>query len=225
MKINIIKVAILVFALSLLASCKNESNNLKECSFEVQADGSVKYAIEGSIKRRAGTNFNGKVYLVPISNGRQLVDSVEVWPISGTFRMEGTVPRQGVYRVISDTALWAVSGLFTVKLFDGSLIENTARDNATTIATGEIEGAPDGVVYIYHSSDTLRLLGSVRAVNNGFFTIGMSSFVFSGADYYSLRYKSEGRLIFAADSVFLSDSTNVRIYGKWDGSNTESNIK
>ena len=225
MKINIIKVAILVFALSLLASCKNESNNLKECSFEVQADGSVKYAIEGSIKRRAGTNFNGKVYLVPISNGRQLVDSAEVWPISSTFRMEGTVPRQGVYCVISDTALWVVSRIFTVKLFNGSLIENTARDNATTIATGEIEGAPDGVVYIYQSSDTLRLLGSVRAVNNGFFTIGMSSFIFSGADYYSLRYKSEGCLIFAADSVFLSDSTNVRIYGTWDGSNTESNIK
>ncbi len=225
MKINVIKIAMVAFALASLVSCKNEGNNLKECSFEVQADGSVKYAIEGSIKRRAGTNFNGKVYLVPISNGRQLVDSVEVWPISSTFRMEGTVPRQGVYCVISDTALWVVSRIFTVKLFNGSLIENTARDNATTIATGEIEGAPDGVVYIYHSSDTQRLLGSVRAVNNGFFTIGMSSFVFSGADYYSLRYKSEGRLIFAADSVFLSDSTNVRIYGKWDGSNTESNIK
>ena len=225
MKINVIKIAMVAFALASLVSCKNEGNNLKECSFEVQPDGSVKYAIEGSIKRRNGTEFNGKVYLVPISNGRQLVDSVEVWPISGTFKMEGTAPRQGVYRVISDTALWAVSGLFTVKLFDGSLIENTARDNATTIATGEIEGAPDGVVYIYQSSDTLRLLGSVRAVNGGFFTIGMSSFIFSGADYYSLRYKSEGRLIFAADSVFLSDSTNVRIYGKWDGSNTESNIK
>ncbi len=225
MKINVIKIAMVAFALASLVSCKNEGNNLKECSFEVQSDGSVKYAIEGSIKRRNGTEFNGKVYLVPISNGRQLVDSVEVWPISSTFRMEGTVPRQGVYCVISDTALWVVSRIFTVKLFNGSLIENTARDNATTIATGEIEGAPDGVVYIYHSSDTQRLLGSVRAVNNGFFTIGMSSFVFSGADYYSLRYKSEGRLIFAADSVFLSDSTNVRIYGKWDGSNTESNIK
>ncbi|MBR4620339.1 MAG: hypothetical protein IKO46_05100 [Salinivirgaceae bacterium] len=225
MKINVIKIAMVAFALASLVSCKNEGNNLKECSFEVQADGSVKYAIEGSIKRRNGTEFNGKVYLVPISNGRQLVDSTEVWPISSTFRMEGTVPRQGVYCVISDTALWVVSRIFTLKLFNGSLIENTARDNATTIATGEIEGAPDGVVYIYQSSDTLRLLGSVRAVNNGFFTIGMSSFVFSGADYYSLRYKSEGRLIFAADSVFLSDSTNVRIYGKWNGSNTESNIK
>ncbi len=225
MKINVIKIAMVAFALASLVSCKNEGNNLKECSFEVQPDGSVKYTIEGSFKRRNGTEFNGKVYLVPISNGRQLVDSAEVWPISSTFRMEGTVPRQGVYCVISDTALWVVSRIFTVKLFNGSLIENTARDNATTIATGEIEGAPDGVVYIYHSSDTLRLLGSVRAVNNGFFTIGMSSFVFSGADYYSLRYKSEGRLIFAADSVFLSDSTNVRIYGKWDGSNTESNIK
>lgn len=217
MKINVIKIAMVAFALASLVSCKNEGNNLKECSFEVQSDGSVKYAIEGSIKRRNGTEFNGKVYLVPISNGRQLVDSAEVWPISSTFRMEGTVPRQGVYCVISDTALWVVSRIFTLKLFNGSLIENTARDNATTIATGEIEGAPDGVVYIYHSSDTLRLLGSVRAVNGGFFTIGMSSFVFSGADYYSLRYKSEGRLIFAADSVFLSDSTNVRIYGKWDG--------
>ncbi|MBP5668122.1 MAG: hypothetical protein J6X32_08250 [Salinivirgaceae bacterium] len=225
MKINVIKIAMVAFALASLVSCKNEGNNLKECSFEVQPDGSVKYAIEGSIKRRNGTEFNGKVYLVPISNGRQLVDSTEVWPISSTFRMEGTVPRQGVYCVISDTALWVVSRIFTVKLFNGSLIENTARDNAMTIATGEIEGAPDGVVYIYQSSDTLRLLGSVRAVNNGFFTIGMSSFVFSGADYYSLRYKSEGRLIFAADSVFLSDSTNVRIYGKWNGSNTESNIK
>lgn len=225
MKINVIKIAMVAFALASLVSCKNEGNNLKECSFEVQSDGSVKYAIEGSIKRRNGTEFNGKVYLVPISNGRQLVDSAEVWPISSTFRMEGTVPRQGVYCVISDTALWVVSRIFTLKLFNGSLIENTARDNATTIATGEIEGAPDGVVYIYHSSDTLRLLGSVRAVNDGFFTIGMNSFIFSGADYYSLRYKSEGRLIFAADSVFLSDSTNVRIYGKWDGSNTESNIK
>lgn len=219
MKINVIKIAVLAFAVASLASCKKEGTNLKKSSFEVQADGSVKYTIEGSFKgsQRNGAEFSGKVYLVPISNGRQLVDSADVWPISGTFRMEGTVPRQGVYCVISDTALWVPSRIFTLKLFNGSLIENTARDNATTIATGEIEGAPDGVVYIYQSSDTLRLLGSVRAVNNGFFTIGMSSFIFSGADYYSLRYKSEGRLIFAADSVFLSDSTNVRIYGKWDG--------
>ena len=63
MKINVIKIAVLAFAVASLASCKNEGTNLKECSFEVQPDGSVKYTIEGSFK---GSQRNGEAADSPV---------------------------------------------------------------------------------------------------------------------------------------------------------------
>lgn len=220
MKINVINILMLTFVAASLVSCKKDKQNfMKDCSFEVQADGTVNYAIEGGYKgsRKPGSTYNGKVYLVPIGNGRQLVDSAVVSPISGTFKMKGTAPRSGVYYVISDTTLWVASRIFAVKLFDGSLIVNSERDDLSVIGTGEIEGAPDGVVYVYHSSDTLSVVDAVRTGKNGIFNICTNCLSAHGEGYYSIRYKSEGRLIYSADSIFLSDTATVRLYGKWNG--------
>ena len=220
MKINVINIIMMTFVAVLLVSCKEAKRNyLKDYSFEVQADGTVKYTIEGGYKgsRKPGSTYNGKVYLVPINNGRQRVDSAVVSPISGTFKMKGTAPRSGVYYVISDTALWAASRIFAVKLFDGSLIVNSERDDLSVIGTGEIEGAPDGVVYVYHSSDTVHPVDAIATYPIGGFRFNVSCLSKYGAGYYSVRYKSEGRLIYSVDSVFLSDTAAVKLYGKWNG--------
>lgn len=101
MKIKVLKLITLACAALMMVSApaaKSQTRTigwLKDYKFDVQPDGSVKYTIEGGTDKH-----NYMVYLVPISNMQQRVDSAIVSPISGTFKMQGTVAKQGVYYVI-----------------------------------------------------------------------------------------------------------------------------
>lgn len=213
MKINVIRIAMLVFAATLMVSCKNTIRNgsyLKDYKFEVQPDGSVNYTIEGGSYKRLRM-----VYLVPISKER-IIDSAVVWPISGMYKFEGTLPRQGVYIVLSDTAGYKYSNAFhmaTIKLFNDSFTMVSEMDRLWEVCKGDIEGAPSGAVYVYHVSDTVNPVYACKA--HGGFTVSRPFWMGSG--YYSIRYKSEGRLIYAADSIYLCDSSLVNLYGKYKG--------
>ena len=212
MKINVIRIAMLVFAATLMVSCKNATRNgsyLKDYKFEVQSDGSVNYTIEGGADKRMRM-----VYLIPNFNRRQIIDSAAIWPISGTFKLEGTVPRQGIYSIITDTTVRGYS-IANVKLYNDSFSAVSEKDYPGDIGRVEIEGAPSGVVYIYHVSDTVNPVYAYTAYM-GTCSI-FRNFLAVHGDYYSIRYKSEGRLIYAADSIYLCDSLAARLYGKYKG--------
>ncbi len=218
MKINVINVVILAFAAAIMVSCQNTIQNnssyLKYYKFEVQPDGSVNYTIEGGSYKRLRM-----VYLVPI-NKERIIDSAAVWPISGQYKFEGTLPRQGVYIVLSDTSGYKYSNAYhmsTLKLFNDSFTQVSQKDGKIwDVCRGEIERAPSGAVYVYHASDTSKPVYAYRA-KDGFFGIGEQCLWTYGAGYYSIRYKSEGRLIYAADSIYLCDSSLVNLYGKYKG--------
>lgn len=219
MKIKVLKlITLMCAALQMVPALAAKSQTrtvgwLTDYKFDVQPDGSVKYTIEGGTDKH-----NRMVYLVPISNMQQRVDSAVVSPISGTFKMKGTVAKQGVYYVIyNDKTDVARGRIFTVKLFNDSFISGVQKEASWDIGTGEIEGAPEGVVYVYHSSDTVHPVDAIATYPVGGFRFNASCLWKYGAGYYSVRYKSEGRLIYSADSVFLSDTTAVKLYGKWNG--------
>ena len=219
MKIKVLKLITLACAALMMVSApaaKSQTRTigwLKDYKFDVQPDGSVKYTIEGGTDKH-----NYMVYLVPVNNMRQRVDSAIVSPISGTFKMQGTVAKQGVYYVIYNDKIDVARGqIFSVKLFNDSFITEMPKEVYGGIGGGEIEGAPKGVVYVYHSSDTVHPVDAI-ASSGGFYLYG-SCLSKYGAGYYSVRYKSEGRLIYSADSVFLCDSMRVNLYGKYKAGN------
>lgn len=222
MKISVINVVVLAFAAAIMVSCQRQPRYCyneypHDYKFEIQPDGSVNYTIEGETYKH-----KRMVYLVPF-NKERIIDSAVVWPISGKYKFEGTLPRQGVYIVLSDTAGYKYSNSYymaTLKIFNDSFTlvsEREKKDGVIgQVCHGDIEGAPSGAVYVYHASDTANPVYANRT-NDGRFGISEQCLWTYGAGYYSIRYKSEGRLIYAADSIYLCDSSLVNLYGKYKG--------